>query len=377
MRFVVTGGGTGGHIYPALAVAQGLRAARPEAEVIYIGTDTGLEADIVPRSGLPFEAVRAAGLMGKSALGRLQGGIALLHGTGQAWRLLRRLRPAAVLGTGGYVSAPVVFAAWLLRIPVAIQEQNALPGAANRLLARFAQAVLLPFEEARPHFGRARSVRVTGNPVRPEVVAAERGQARERLGVPADQTVLFVTGGSRGAASIHDAMADALQPLLARADVTVIYVTGEAYAADIEQRLKEQGLARHPRLHLLPYAHNMPDILAAADVAVVRAGAMTVAELAVRGLPAIVVPSPNVTNDHQLYNARVLADAGAATLLLDRDLNGDSLLAALGPLLDEPDRRRLMGERARAVARPDALAHIVQAVLELAEGAGRKGAVAS
>lgn len=372
MRFVVTGGGTGGHIYPALAVADGLQKARPDAEVIYIGSATGLEADIVPRSGIPFHAVQAAGLMGKSLFERLRGGLALVQGTGQAWRLLRRLRPAAVLGTGGYVSAPVVFAAWLLGIPVALQEQNALPGAANRTLARFARLVLLPFPEARRHFGNHPSVRVTGNPVRPDVIAARREPAREALGIAPDETVVFVTGGSRGAASIHAAMAAALGPLLDRPDVVVYYVTGEAYFREVSETVAGLGLASHPRLRLVPYAHNMPELLAAADAAVVRAGAITIAELAVRGVPAVIIPSPNVANDHQVPNARVMSDAGAGVMLLDRDLNGDSLLAALTPLLDDPAVRREMAAKAESVARPEALEHIVKAMLDLA-GAGGKG----
>lgn len=373
MRFVVTGGGTGGHIYPALAVAAGLADAVPGAEVLYIGTATGLEADIVPRAGVPFAAVRAAGLMGKSPVARLKGGLALLRGTFQALALLRRFRPAAVLGTGGYVSAPVVVAARLLGIPVALQEQNALPGAANRLLARFAKLVLLPFPEARRHFGNHPSVRVTGNPVRREVMEAERGPARAALGVPDDATVLFVFGGSRGAATIHAAVREALARLLARPDVIVQYVTGDAYYAEVSAGLEQQGLAGHPRLRVVPYAHDVADWLAASDVAVVRAGAMTVAELAVRGLPAVIVPSPNVANDHQVYNARILSDAGAAVMVLDRDLNGDSLLGALGPLLDDPARRAAMAAAARSVARPDALKHIVRGVLEIAGVHGGKG----
>lgn len=372
MRFVVTGGGTGGHIYPALAVAEGLREALPTADVLYIGSATGLEEDIVQRAGVAFAAVPAAGMAGKSAFVRLKGAFTLLRGTLRALRLLHRFRPAAVVGTGGYVSAPVVFAAHLLSIPVALQEQNALPGAANRLLSRYAQFVLLPFGEAKPHFAHHPGVRVTGNPVRREVMEATRAAGRAALGLPDAASVLFVFGGSRGAANIHAAMADALPQLLARPTLHVLYITGEAYADEVRQSLASRGIADNPRLRVMPYAHNVAELLAAADLAVVRAGAMTVAELAVRGLPSIVVPSPNVVNDHQTYNARILSDAGAAVLMADNDLTGDTLVAALAPLLDDNARLAKMAAAAKTVAKPDALQNIVAYVLELA-GEQEKG----
>lgn len=378
LRVILTGGGTGGHVYPALAIGAAIRSASPGVELLYLGTARGLEADVVPRAGVPFQQVRAAGVLGRTPL---QAAAALGRtalGCLDARAAIVRFRPDLVVATGGYVAAPVAVAAWLSRVPVAIQEQNAVPGLTNRLLSRIARLVFLPFPEAAAHFPAclSRAVRpggprlqVTGNPIRPEVLAADRGSARAELGIPAHAEVLYVTAGSGGAARLHEATCDALPALLRRPSLTVLYSTGRRYHPRVLEMLAERGLrpdAEGGRLRVVPFFYRAELPLAAADLAVARAGAMTVSELAARGLPAILVPSPNVANNHQVANAAVLGAAGAARVVSDAELSGERLAREVAGLLDRPGELRRMAEAARGVARPDALDRIVAALLGLA-----------
>ena len=378
MRLLISGGGTGGHIYPALAIVRALKALDSDLQVLYVGTRRGLEADLVAREGLTFEAIDAAGVMRKAPWQAARGAWLTARGLGQSLGLVRRFHPDVAVGTGGYVSGPVILAARLLGVRTAIQEQNAIPGFTNRMLARLVDRVFLPFPEARRYFGRRTRTKVTGNPLRPEVLSTRAEDARRRLGIAASRQVLFVFGGSRGAQSIHRAMPEALAALLRRSSLLVLYVTGQAYHAEVLARLRERGLVREERgaavrpggeprgeLRVMPYLHEVADALAAADLAVVRAGAMTVSELLARGLPAIVVPSPNVANNHQEANARVLQRAGAAVVIRDARLTGPGLAAAVEELLDDPQRRARMAEAARVLGRPNAGHLIAQEILTL------------
>lgn len=386
MRLLVAGGGTGGHIYPALSIIDAVRELEPKLEVLYAGTAAGLEADLVPRAGLPFQAISARGVMGKSPLQAVAGVLTAARGVLESLSLVRQFRPDVALGTGGYVCGPVLLAAWLHGVPVAIQEQNAFPGMTNRLLSRLADVVFAPFPPGVPHFAKARRVVLTGNPVRREVIAADRTGARQALGLSADDRLLFVFGGSRGAARIHAAMAEALpelerRPALGR--LRVLYVTGRDYHDGVLQVLGSRGVAfrvvtddaegstagafsNGTAVAVAPYLYHNERALAAADLALVRAGAMTVAELAALGLPAVIVPSPNVANNHQECNARVLSDAGAAVLVPDAQLTGDRLLHELERLLADPGELAAMAGRGRALGRPDAAAQIAREIIGLA-----------
>ncbi|MHB9145180.1 MAG: undecaprenyldiphospho-muramoylpentapeptide beta-N-acetylglucosaminyltransferase [Symbiobacteriia bacterium] len=370
LRVAITGGGTGGHIYPALTIAKTLQSLAPGTEVLYIGTREGLEADIVPRSGLPFETVHVAGVAGKSLSKAVSGLVQAARGTAESLRLLRRWRPDVVVGTGGYVSGPVVLAGRLVGAKVAIQEQNAIPGFTSRVLSRLADRVFLPNQEARRYFGGGRKFLVTGNPVRPEVVAADREEARARLGVPAGKRLLFAFGGSRGARAINQALVPILGRLLERPDLMVLYVTGQAAFEQVSGQLREQGidLEISGKIMVKPYFYEAEAALAAADLALVRAGAMTMAEIAVRGLPAVVIPFPFAIYDHQEKNARVPEGRGAAIVLRESQLGPERLAAVLTDLLDHPDRLAAMAGQMRELGRPEASERIAREVLALAAG---------
>lgn len=370
MRIVLTGGGTGGHIYPALTIADEVRRQAPAVEFLYVGTAGGLEADLVPRAGLPFAAIAAGGLVRTSPVQMLRGALRMAAGVWQAIGILRRFRPRAVLATGGYVSGPVLLAARLLGVPYLLWEGNAFPGSTVRLFSRWAAATFIPYPESRRYFPPRARLLCVGNPVRREVLAADRDQARAALGYgPADQVVL-VAGGSQGARGIHQALAQAAPRLLARPAVRLLVATGPRQYEAVVDLWRQQGIdpLAHPAVRLERYIYDMPQALAAADVGVFRAGATTCAEVAARGLPAVLVPFPYATHNHQEYNARALERRGGAVVILERDLTGPALAAALLGLLDDPQRRQAMARALQEAAWPRAGEEIARRLLAVAGG---------
>lgn len=367
MRFVVSGGGTGGHIYPALAIAGGLKERYPGAEVLYIGTAKGMEADIVPQEGLPFQGIEASGLARKLSLRNLT--VLLQAGRGflQACRIIRRWRPDVVIGTGGYVCGPVVLAAALSRVPTLIHEQNAYPGVTNRILSRFARRVAVTFADSIKYFPRRAEVRLTGLPVRPEITAADRETALVKWRIPRDSFVLLSFGGSRGARAINRAMTAVIKNLGSRPGLHIIHITGTAGYQEFMDDCASSGimLDKLGNVTIMPYLYAMQDAMAAADLVISRAGAATLAELTVMGLPAILVPYPHAAENHQEFNARALEKEGAAIVILDRDLNGETLGEKVTALLE---RRELLAEMRAASKRQgkkEALKDIINCVDEI------------
>lgn len=368
MKLVLSGGGTGGHIYPALTIGEEVRRLRPGAQVLYVGTAGGLEAELVPKAGLPFATIASRGLNRRSLLASLQAVGCSLGGVWQSLRLLRRFQPDVVVGTGGYVCGPVLLAAFLLGIPTLVQEQNAVAGVTNRLLARIADGVALGYAEASAQFPARCRLEVTGNPIRRQVLEATRLEGLRRLGLRTDCRTLLVSGGSRGARSINRAMGDVHAALAAREDVQVLHVTGQNEYNDVVEDLRRRGLEHAPRLVVRPYLHEMPEALAAADLAVFRAGALGIAELTARGVPAILVPYPYAAENHQEYNARVLERAGAAQVLQDAALATGCLKEAVLSLLAAPQQLAAMAEASRKLGRPEAARDIAQWVIRLGKG---------
>ena len=367
MRFVISGGGTGGHIYPALAIARGLQQRYLGSEILYLGTDRGLETEIVPKAGLAFRTIKGAGIKRSLSLANLAVFWQAAAGVAGATRILRRFRPVAVVGTGGYVCGPVVLAAALLRIPSLIHEQNALPGVTNRILARFTGHVAVTFEESARYFGRRDGVTVTGLPVRPEVLTVVREEARAAMGLSEHERLILSFGGSQGARAINLAMAQVLKQLRARPGLRFLHVTGPKQYEEFMSGLKSVGMAseNYGNINVVSYLHNMPEALAAADLAVCRAGAATIAELTVRGLPSILVPYPYAAANHQEYNARALVDRGAAVMVTDRDLKGDQLARTMADMLEQPLGLAAMGSKSLAMGRPRALDDILDALATL------------
>lgn len=362
LRIALTGGGTGGHIYPALAVAKVLQEDHG-ACLLYVGSRGSMEADLVPREGIAFEGITVTGLRGKSLRQVMLGTGRAALAVGQALAILGRFRPHAVLGTGGYVTGPVVLAGLLRRIPAVLQEQNVVPGATNRWLSPFCRAVCVPYAGCLVHFpSRARLV-VTGNPVRPRVIARTREEGCRSLGLDARRPTLLVLGGSRGARRVAEAALDALPAIReAQPGVQVLIIAGRDYYPEARTRLAAAVADGDVRLE--PYVYNMEDALAAADLVVGRAGAMTVAEVTVRGLPAVLIPSPNVVGRHQDYNARQLEKEGAARVIPEDRLDGQALAAAANTILGDASLREAMARSSRRLGRPDAARRVADVVMK-------------
>lgn len=368
LRVVLTGGGTGGHVYPALAVAEGL----DDASVVgYIGAKRGLETRIVPESGIELYTLEASGVIGKRPDAALRGGLEAVRAIRMARRLLRERRAEVVLGTGGYVTGPVGVAAKLEGIPLIVLEENAIPGVTNRLLGRLATVVAVPWEDARQAFPKSVRGRivVTGNPVRGRVLTASRAEGRRAFNLPENAHVVLVFGGSQGAQALNRVGRALTESGRLPADTYVVWACGVRY---FDELFREMGGAPGGRLRLLPYLDDMPAALAAADLAVTRAGAMTLAELTARGLPSVLIPSPNVTHDHQTANARVLARRGAARVVAETSLSQTP--AVVGALLNSPDALSEMARAAVALGRPGAAAHLRDVTLAAAEGYRRRKA---
>jgi UDP-N-acetylglucosamine--N-acetylmuramyl-(pentapeptide) pyrophosphoryl-undecaprenol N-acetylglucosamine transferase len=351
-RIVFAGGGTGGHLYPALAVAAEFGRRDPGASIVFVGAKRGLEQRLVPAAGYPLRTLPLSGLKGASAPAKL------VAATAAGWATLRCVvwmlgeRPDLVIGVGGYVSGPAVLAGRLLGVPTMVMEQNHFPGTTNRWLAPRVDAVCLPSEAARARIGG--KTFVTGNPVRAEFAEIGEPQAHATA-------QLFVFGGSRGAHSINRAMCEALSGLARISPApSITHQTGPADETEVGSAYDS-----YPGKHeVRSYFDDMPARVAAADIVVCRAGASTIAELCAAGRPAVLVPYPYAADDHQRHNAETLRDAGAALMVADADLDGDTLAAAVAGLAGDAERRREMGRAARSLALPDAAARIV----DIAEG---------
>ncbi len=354
---MIGGGGTGGHIYPAIAIAREYVARDKNRRVIFVGTERGLEKTIVPKAGFPLEFISIGGLKGKGGLDLLRSIFRLPHGFIQAFRLVGKYRPNVALGVGGYSSGPVLVAAALRGVPTIIHEQNAFPGLTNRLLARIVKKVVVAFAEALPRLKRSDGV-VTGNPVR-----AEFFSATQRPSDPATvrRQRLLIFGGSQGSRVLNDAMTGALLFLSRLKDrLDIVHQTGPNELQKVQQAYRTSGA--FPNARVIAYLDPIVDEIAAADLVVCRAGAMTIGELCAIGRPAIFVPFAAATNNHQELNARVVERAGGGIVITEAQLTPEKLGAAITEIMTDPERTRRMGAAARALAAPEATKKIVDSI---------------
>jgi UDP-N-acetylglucosamine--N-acetylmuramyl-(pentapeptide) pyrophosphoryl-undecaprenol N-acetylglucosamine transferase len=365
-RVVIAGGGTAGHVLPGLAVAGVLldRGVGSD-EIHFVGAEAKIEAELVPAAGFGITLLPGRGLQRRLTLENVSAAVGLLRAFVRALRLIRQRRPDVVLALGGFASAACSMAAVLLRVPLVVAEQNARAGAANRVVGRFARACAVPFPET-----DLPGAVVTGNPVRPEILEVGRRRdveaARRELGIHADRTVVVVFAGSLGSRRINEATYAAVTELADRSDLSIFHVVG---ARDWEDR--EVPVTQGLQYQQLRYADRMDLVLSAADLAVCRSGGTTVAELAVVGVPSLLVPLPIATRDHQTANAAALLRAGAAVLVPDAELDSRRLLAEIRGLMTG-DRLARMAESARSVGRPDAAEAVAELVVaQLGPGTAR------
>jgi len=351
----VAGGGTGGHLFPGLAVAAAFAEAVPDAQVAFAGTVRGLENRVVPQKGHRLFTLPVMGIVGKGVLKRLVGLAVLPSALAAAGRVLKEFRPDLVVGVGGYASAPVLFMAGLFRVPRVILEQNAVPGVTNRIFGPHVDRVFLTFDAARARF-RGGNFACPGNPVRAELLSTPRDRP---AGAPPH---LLIFGGSQGARALNDAMIEAAPHLLAEnPDLSITHQTGAHDLTRVEAAYASLG----GRVTATAFIDAMGAAYAAADLVVCRAGATTVAELTALGLPSVLVPYPHAAHDHQSANARLLAEAGASILLPQGELSGATLFSTAHDLLQNRGRLATMGAAAKALGRPDAAREIVAECLRL------------
>lgn len=350
MKFIIVAGGTGGHIYPGIAIAQQIKQRDSGAEILFIGSQEGLEYSLVRRQGFEIELIRARALLRKFSYKALTAPFVSLIGFAQAYGLVKRFQPDAVISTGGYVSLPVVMAAKLLKIKIFICEQNILAGAVNRLCGRLASERFLAFENTSCLKGE-----VVGNPVRQEIVKAQRGPARKDLGYNGEKVVL-VMGGSQGSKKMNEVVVSAIDKL--PQGVSVLHIVGERDFGWVSRLIEGRTLSNY---WAVKYAHDMADTLAAVDIVVSRAGATAIAEFLVRALPMVLVPFPFAAEDHQRLNARAIADQGAAVVVENEDFTDKKFVQVVSDTLQNYDKMR---QAAAKLARPEAARKIVDKIYD-------------
>ena len=370
MKFVFTCGGTAGHINPALAVAGRLRELMPDSEFLFLGVEGKMEMSLVPRAGYEIHGLNMTYLKRGHDLDAIAHNLDtmknVLHSQREAKQIIRRFQPDAVIGTGGYVCFPVLEAARELHIPTLVHESNAVPGLTTKLLADRVDRVMLGFEESRQYYRRPEHVTVTGTPVRGEFDRITRQSARAELGLREDEKLVISVWGSLGAEHMNKIMGELIPLLDGKQGFRLIHAAGSLYYERLSKQLAETAPDYTDRgVEVREYIYDMPRLMAAADLILCRAGASTISELCYLGKPVIMVPSPNVTNNHQEKNARVLENAGGAEVLLEGDFDAASLLERVRKLLDDEEKLARMGEAMQALSVRDATEKITQMILEL------------
>ena len=327
MKIIVSGGGTGGHIYPALTLINAIKNKRPDAEFLYVGTEKGLEADIVPKAGINFTALDlAGGLERRFTLENISRAANAIWSIKHASDIIKNFKPNVVVGTGGYVCGPILLAASLMKVPTLIQEQNAVAGVTNKILSKFVDKIAVGTQDALKNFPADKTT-YTGNPIRKDILSAKKEDGLKEFNFTADKPIVLISGGSRGARSINNAMIDVLKSAAEKNSAQFLHVTGKGEFDSVTGKLSE--VLDAPNIKVVPYLYNMPRAMAMADLAIFRAGATGLAELTARGIPAILIPYPYAAENHQEFNARALVEAGAARMILNKDLTAEILSANL------------------------------------------------
>ncbi len=371
MRILFAAGGTGGHINPAIAIATTVKEHHKDAQILFAGTPWGMEAKFVPQANFDFVPIKVRGIersfKPKAIKSNIKAVWYLMSADRRARQIIREFKPDVVVGTGGYVSGPVVRAAAKMGIKTLIHEQNAFPGVTTKLLARDVDVILVAFKEAIPRISTNAKVAVVGNPVRQDFLFAEKQKSRQELGLDPDKTVILSCGGSLGAKAINLAMCQVLKRNRDKKDIVHIHATGHFGSLWMPDELKKSGLnlENNPNLRVMEYITQMPKYLAACDLIITRSGAITLSEIQVQGKAAVLIPSPNVTENHQFHNAMVLANASAAVVIEEKDLSGKKLCDVIDSLTADKERLKEMGKNAANISKSDANNLIYSELMEL------------
>jgi len=368
VKILLTGGGTGGHIYPGIVIADEIMLQRPEAEILFVGTRRGLESTVVPRKGYEIRYVDVRFFARRLTIKNFVTLYKAVKSVFEARKIIQDFRPDVVVGTGGYVSGPVVFAAARAKIPTLIHEQNAFPGLTTRLLASRVDKVAVSHADAVKRIKSGARTVVTGHPVRREFFETDRNQARRDMGLKAEDKLVLIVGGSGGAERINQVTLDSAAIILADANIIILHITGDRYFSWVGEERDKLCLNREmaARYRLEDFVHDIPRVMAACDIIVARAGGM-VHEMTVAGCPALLIPSPNVTDDHQLHNAMAMADSGAAILIEEKNLTAESFAQAVGGLLRDSQKLKEMSAASHNLGKPEAGSRLAKIILQMAD----------
>ncbi|WP_407389604.1 undecaprenyldiphospho-muramoylpentapeptide beta-N-acetylglucosaminyltransferase [Carnobacterium jeotgali] len=366
MKILLSGGGTGGHVYPALALMRRIQEVDPTAEFLYVGTEKGLESRIVKDYNIPFASVKIQGFKRSISFDTLKTIQLFINSIKQAKKIVKDFQPDVVIGTGGYVCAPVVYAASKLKIPSIIHEQNSVAGVTNKFLARYVTKIAVCFEEAKMEFSKyPEKVCFTGNPRAQEVSTVQKKAALEAYNLDSEKPTVLIFGGSRGAKRINDAFVEALPELVTK-NYQVLMATGDIHFETIKSQLAKMANGKF-NVSVVSYISNMPEVFSTVSLVVSRSGATTLAELTALGLPSVLIPSPYVTNDHQTKNAESLVNKHAALLIKEPELTGNRLVQTLDELMMNPAKRHEMAKNAKKIGMPFASDSLIDVINEIVE----------
>ncbi len=360
MKILIAGGGTGGHLYPGIALAEEVTTRQKGNEVLFVGTQRGIEARVVPGLGFPIEYIDVSGLKGTGLVRRVRGFAQMPIALVQSMRILRRFKPDFAVGVGGYASGPVILAAWMLGLPTAVLEQNTVPGVTNRVLAKFVNAVYVMFEASRKYFPPAK-VKPLGNPIRRQLL----DNFLEKRAEKNDKFTILVLGGSQGAHMLNVRMVEAAGLMSGLADkIRIVHQTGKNDVDEVQKGYAELGMD----VEVSAFIDDMSSAYRRADLVVCRAGATTLAEVMVVKRASILIPYPYAADNHQELNGQSMVDAGAAIMIVERELDGERLAKTITELFQDPERRKAMEQAAGLAGRPEAAREIVDALFDATRG---------
>lgn len=366
MKILIAAGGTGGHIYPGLAIADKIKKEQPQADIIFIGSLVGMEKNIIPGHGYHIDYIRVRGFEKSLSLETLAAVKGLFDGMRDARRIIKKHQPDLVIGTGGFTAGPLLLQAKREKIPTFIHEQNAFPGKTNRILGKKVDRVAISFQEAQAYFPKDKTC-LCGNPVGEQYFLTDRQFLRQGLKLSASDKMILIMGGSQGAASINESALELMGRFQDNPNVSIVHLTGRSQYDKIKNQAKEKGLTKNPNIMFFAYHQHLYELLGAADLVVARSGAMSVAEIAAIGVPSILIPYPKAAGNHQEFNARVITDGGGGILILDSQLNGDLLSKEVEALLDDEKRLQEMSRMTKKMGIPNASERIYDQLVKLME----------
>ncbi len=372
MKVVIAAAGTAGHINPGLAIAKKIQEEEKDSKIVFIGTTRGLENDLVPRAGYELKTIDAYGLSKKISIENIKKMIKTLKGFGEAKKILKQIKPDIVIGTGGYICGATISAAHSLKIPTLLHESNAFPGKAVKMLARKTDTILVSFEDAIGRIKNAKRIVYTGTPVKikkQDYTIEQKTNIIKNMGLKEDKPIALVFGGSQGARRINNAIIEIIKKQ-SNKNYQIIWATGPKQYDIIKEELENNNISIHhiKNMKLLPYIYNMEEIMNVVDVIVARSGAMTITEISKVGKPSILIPLPNVSHNHQLYNAKVLQNVEAADIILDNELDGEKLNTNIEKIILDKNRCKTMGENALKVSTDDVENKIYTQIVETING---------